>query len=82
MVRGEMKKLSRQSQMIARRRAAGLCLQCGKVPPVTQSHCQPCREKHSEYQTKVNRAKGCKPWQVGGRGRPPLNQTKPKGEQL
>ena len=68
---------SRQQQMIARRRAAGVCIQCGKVPPVTKSHCEPCREKHSEYQAKVNRAKGYKPWVEGKRGRPPLKVDKP-----
>ena len=43
---GRKKNRERFQQRMAERRAAGLCLSCGLVPPVTgRTNCEPCAEK-------------------------------------
>ena len=43
------KRKARKNATHARRRAAGLCIQCGKAPPIDeQQRCEGCREKNRQ----------------------------------
>ena len=60
----------RAARKEAKRRAAGLCLDCAKLPPVAGSvRCPSCLEKRRE---RKRRYTGCAPWAPGRPGRPPL----------
>lgn len=67
-------KVSRQALEQRALRAAGMCSGCRKPLDDTLSrwHCSACRQKIRE---RAQDKTGCKPWQPGSKGRPPLEVT-------
>lgn len=67
--------MSRQSEWMAARVAAGKCKFCGKPRGDSPSKvlCRPCSKQSRNY---VRRKAGCKPWRPGGPGRPPKQTPK------
>lgn len=48
-----------------RRKAEGVCVECGKRPPKEgRIRCAVCLHKHSERMKRYHRAKGCKPHEL------------------
>jgi hypothetical protein len=63
--------MSRQQRYQARHRAAGLCLACSR--PVLEGAVH-CRRHHLQRRRQMRRREGLRPWQPGGRGRPPIER--------
>ena len=61
--------MPRDHAQYLRRRAAGVCVKCGKKPPVeTLTVCPECLQAGREYRRSYA---GSLPWRKGGKGRPP-----------
>lgn len=61
--------LNKQQRWQERRRAARLCITCGKKRALFGPACDECRERH---QAARRTKKGCRPWRPGHPGRRPL----------
>lgn len=59
-----------QAVLYARRRQTGKCLRC---PKAAQPGTQYCARHRKAINKAMRTRKGFKPWQPGGRGRPPVD---------
>jgi len=60
---------TKQARWQARKKAAGLCINCGKRPLLTSVKCSECHFSQLEDRRKVN---GYAPWQPGSQGKKPI----------
>src|SRR5207244_10715905 len=64
---------------IAKRRAAGLCLNCGKRPPINgKVKCKACRANHAAYDVTRNAARRASGLCLKCGKRPPINGSQCK----
>lgn len=64
--------MSRQQLWQQKQKAMGLCTMCAK-PLFSTVLCRKCLEQR---RVKLRARTGCKPWKMGGMGRPPLTPVK------
>jgi len=71
---GDTTASARAARKTARRTAAGLCIDCGKMAPAPLCiRCIGCLEARRARRRKNT---GMKPWRPGGPGRPPISQQR------
>ncbi len=65
--------MTSQQKLILKRLAMGLCVRCGKGPPVSKRYGAECRVIHrAQSRETMRRKRGNLPWKPGSRGCAPL----------